>query len=443
MPVFQAYLKIIRHNATQLLIYLGIVVALAIMMNQFNAQRPLDSFTETKVPMAFINEDIAATGDGAATVATTTGDGAATDATTTGDGAATVGAALAADAGTGRQAIAVSSALGSTTIVSGLRDFLGQHANIVEVANDPDKIRDALYFGKIYYVIRIPAGFAESFNQNGPARLEQLSAPDSTATAYMTMLVNQYLNTARLFRLGLPDTSDAEIARLTRETLAISTPVTMKAVESRQGSYNNLVYFYNYLAYALLAILILGITTCMLTFSELDLRRRNLVSPVTLKSLNLQMIAGALLFSVASWAVMVAVSLALYGAAMLTASGAYLALNSFVFMLVGLSLSYLAGNLLTSRNAQAAVANVLTLGMSFISGVFVPQAILGKTVLAIARFTPTFWFVKANITIGAQPDLAGPARQDILLAILVQLAFAAGFLAVAWIVVARKRQRAS
>jgi ABC-2 type transport system permease protein len=60
--------------------------------------------------------------------------------------------------------------------------------------------------------------------------------------------------------------------------------------------------------------------------------------------------------------------------------------------------------------------NVLTLGMSFISGVFVPQAILGKTVLTIAQFTPVFWFVKANIAIESQIDFSGQALQDILFA---------------------------
>lgn len=391
MQVFKAYVKIIRKNAGQLLMYLGIVIALAIMMNQFNAQKSQPGFSETEVSLAFFNQDSKAASD----------------------------------------------------IVSGLKDYLQKHANLVEVADDPEKIRDALFFGKIAYVIRIPAGFSESFGNTDPVRIEQLSAPDSTTSAYMDMLVNKYLNTDRLFRQGLPKASEGEIVRLTQENLDVGTVVEMKSAESRVGSYDNVVYFYNYLAYALLAILILGITTCMLTFSNLDLKRRNLCSPMTLRSMNMQMIAGGLLFSLFSWGMLVAVSLVIYGKAMLTQTGFYLILNSFAFMLVGLSLSYLVGNMLKSRNAQAAVSNVLTLGMSFISGVFVPQAILGKTVLSIARFTPSYWFVKANIDIGSQVNFIGQTMRAIFFSMLVQLLFAAGLLAISWIVILNKRQKAS
>lgn len=128
---------------------------------------------------------------------------------------------------------------------------------------------------------------------------------------------------------------------------------------------------------------------------------------------------------------------------MLTQTGLFLVMNAFVYMLVGLSLSFLVGHLLKSRNAQAAVSNVLTLGMSFISGVFVPQDILGKTVLAIARFTPSYWFVKANVAIGSQVTLNGQTFQDVLFSVLIQMLFAIGLLCVSWIVILNRRQKAS
>ena len=259
----------------------------------------------------------------------------------------------------------------------------------------------------------------------------------------MDMLINKYLNTARLYRQGLPAASDEAVVSLTLANLKQEIPVEMAAAEIRVGSYANVVYFYNYLAYALLAMLILGITTCMMTFSNLDLKRRNLCSPMTLRSINLQMIAGGLLFSLFCWGSLVVVSLAIYGRTLLTQAGIFLIINSLVYMLAGLSLSFLVGNLLKSRNAQAAVANVLTLGMSFISGVFVPQAILGKTVLTVAQFTPAFWFVKANIDIGALSDFSGPGLQKIWLSMLAQMGFAVGMLAVAWVVIQRKRQEAA
>jgi len=323
-------------------------------------------------------------------------------------------------------------------LVAGLADYLAQTAEIIDLADDPQKIRDALFFGEVSYILRVPDGFSELLHLKGPAavaKLERMAAPDSTTALYMDMLVNKYLSTVRLYQAGLPEATDNEIARLALANLAISTPVELSGQTSFPGSYENIVYYFNYLAYALLSILILGVSTCMITFNGLDLKRRNLCSPVSIRSLNLQILAGNLTFSFGSWLVMILVSLILYRGAMLTGTGFWLALNSFAFMLVGLCLSLLIGYTLKSRNAQAAVANVLTLGTSFIAGVFVPQELLGHSVLQIARFTPTYWFVRANVAIGGLDTFDWSSLGDIRLAILIQLGFAGIFLAAATVLV--------
>ncbi|NCA98350.1 MAG: ABC transporter permease [Clostridia bacterium] len=394
MPVFKAYLQIIRKNAPLLLMYLGIIAGLAVLMSTLNAQSPQTGFTGAKVRTAVFNDDKAA----------------------------------------------------GSALVQGLSEHLARTSTLVALEDDPRQIRDALFFGEVSYVLRVPAGFSEYMARNDPAsvsKLERQAAPDSTTALHMDMLVNKYWNTVHLYQLGLPEASDEEIVRLTLDNLLVSTPVELVGQAAFRGSNENMVYYFNYLAYALLSILILGVSTCMITFNGLDLKRRNLCSPVSMRSQNLQILAGNLTFSIGSWLVMVLVSLVLYRGALLTWTGFWLALNAFVFMLVGLCLSFLIGYALKSRNAQAAVANVLTLGTSFIAGVFVPQEFLGRFVLAIARFTPTFWFVRANITIGALDTFDWKSLGDIRLAILIQLAFAAAFLAAATVLVYRKRQAAA
>ncbi len=391
MPVFKAYLLIIRKNVGLLLMYLGIVVTLAVMMTLVNRQSPTTSFLNTKVNVAVFNEDKTA----------------------------------------------------DSWLTESLIDYLQTKANLIEILDDTEAIKDALYFEKIVYVVRIPQGFTDQFATENPLSLEQSAAPNSTSAIYLEMMIDKYLNTLHIFNRFMPGESPEKIVSLTLENLSITTPVEMKTTQVQRGTYDNIVYYYNYLAYALLSILILGVSTCMLAFNNLDLRRRNLCSPISLRSMSLQLVAGNLIFSLFSWLILVLISFMLYPAAMLTPNGALFAVNAFVFMLVGLTLSFLIGNALKSRNAQSAVSNVVTLGSSFISGVFVPQAFLGKTVLAIAQFTPTFWFVKANIAIGSfeAQTLAGAAA--IWPSILVQFGFAALFLIAAVVLIRIRRQKAN
>ena len=85
---------------------------------------------------------------------------------------------------------------------------------------------------------------------------------------------------------------------------------------------------------------------------------------------------------------------------MMSYNGLLLCINALVFTISALSISYLVGLLIKSRNAQSAIANVLSLGFSFLSGVFIPQELLSDKALAIASFNPTYWYVKANNVIG-------------------------------------------
>jgi len=117
-----------------------------------------------------------------------------------------------------------------------------------------------------------------------------------------------------------------------------------------------------------------------------------------------------------------------------------LAANALVFTLACLSLSFLISQLIKSRAVQQSIANVLALGTCFISGVFVPQELLGDAVQTLASFTPTYWYVRAVNTLDSLPVMDLQALQPVIQAMLIQLGFAVALLAVALAVVRQKRQ---
>jgi ABC-2 type transport system permease protein len=117
----------------------------------------------------------------------------------------------------------------------------------------------------------------------------------------------------------------------------------------------------------------------------------------------------------------------------------YFIINSLVFAVCGAGISFLIGNSVKSPNAIPAISNVVTLGLCFISGVFVPMELLGNSVLKIASFTPTYWFVKANNQIAelTQFDLAN--LEPILSSMLIQFGFALAFFTAALVINKKRR----
>jgi ABC-2 type transport system permease protein len=107
-------------------------------------------------------------------------------------------------------------------------------------------------------------------------------------------------------------------------------------------------------------------------------------------------------------------------------------------MIACLGISFLLGTLIKKRNAQAPLQNTLTLAFSFLSGAFVPQFMLGKTVLTIASFTPTYWYIKSNHAIVALSNFSLGNIAPVLFNMLVVLGFGAAALLVA-MAISKKR----
>jgi ABC-2 type transport system permease protein len=116
-----------------------------------------------------------------------------------------------------------------------------------------------------------------------------------------------------------------------------------------------------------------------------------------------------------------------------------LCLNALIFTIVCLSIGFLAGKYIKSGVAQSAFTNVVSLGVSFISGVFVEQELLGDTVLKIASFTPGYWYVRAVSAIRNLSAYSLGNITPVFYDMLIQLGFAAAFVIIALVSAKQKR----
>lgn len=388
MQVYKAFFRIIQHNRSQILIYLVVFMVLALLLNTtYNPPQDTD-FTKTKINIAFINED------------------------------------------------------GDSQLVKGLQTYLGENANLVDLPDEPQKLQDALFFREVSYILRVPAGFTQAMLSGQATQVEKTTVPDSSSNIYMDLLINKYLNTAQAYAAYLPGLSQEELVDYLEKDLAKETTVTMISNGSLSARAQKSGYYFNYISYSLFAILILGVSMVMLVFNNTDLKRRNLCAPIRSANMNFQLILGNLSFATLTWLLLISASFFLYGSYMFTSHGLLLLLNSFIFTLAALSISYLIANLVKSREAMSAVANVFTLGSSFIGGVFVPQELLGANVLTIASFTPTYWYVKANNEIANTVSFNADNLQSIFTSMVLVLAFGVAVLAVTLVLIKQRRVEA-
>jgi ABC-2 type transport system permease protein len=348
MQVFKLCLKIIKKNLPLMIMYVVIFLAVSMMIASANTQRDdkISVFTKTKTNMAFISEE-------------------------------------------------------DTPLTRGLKEELSKVAAFVELEGSEDSVKDALFFRKIYYVLRIPEGFTADFMSGMDPKLQTTVVPGTIPAVYLDMAVNNYLNTSRLYVASLQDADAEVIAAEVARDLSVTAEASISIPEGSATEGNFSVFFFNYLAYSLLSVLILGISSVMIVLKDKDIQKRNLSSPLSRDSMTAQMFAAMAIFTVVTWIIMVAACFLMNLKNNINTNFLLFMLNSFVFALTSTGVSFLIANLISGRNAISAVNNIVTMGSCFLGGVFVPQAFLGPTVLQFARLLPTYWYVRANTVIGS------------------------------------------
>lgn len=387
MKVFNTCLKIVKKHAPQLSIYIFIFLALSILFTVTSPSGKIENFTQSKARVAIVNHDE------------------------------------------------------DSVLIKGLKDYLGEHSEFVTVPDSSEKIQDSLYYRDIEYLVTIPKGFTNDFLQGKEVSIGKTEVPGSTSGIYTGILINKYLNTARLYISGSQAVKQEELIKSIAKDLQYDTKVEMKKTPAGDSANNPLRYYYNYQAYIMICILLYGVSSIMMAFNDTNLKRRNACSPIKNISMNAQILLGNLAFALLCWGLIVIFSFILYKGKMFTPSSAYMTLNSFVFMITALSISFFVGLLVKSKNAQAAAANVLSLGLCFISGAFVPQELLSKGVLTIANFTPTYWYIKANNDIAGLANFNMENMAPIFRCMLIELGFAVAIISLALVMSKRKQLR--
>lgn len=387
MPVFKTSLKIIRSKLPLLIIYVVVIVLISVMMisTSGGAGSMQGAFRQEGCKITIVNHDI--------------------------DG----------------------------EVSQGLTEFLLQINQEVPIEDEREKLQDAIYYENTEYILIIPEGFSQSIIAGEDVLLSKTSQPDSTERYYVDMQIDQYLNAVRFYaQAGLKNAE--EITALVSADLAQSAKAEFASEGGERGSFLLHIYYFNYLCYSMMALMILGISTILISFHQKDLYRRNLCAPIRVTKLNAELILSVGVFAAAGYFILVGAGLALYWDE-LWSSGVLgmLCLNFLIFSIVSVGIGFLTGVFVKNYNVQSAVANVVTLSMSFLCGVFVPQTIMSPAVLKVSQFLPAYWYVRANHLLGEMNTISFEAIKPILGCMGVQLLFAAAIFTVALLMSKKKR----
>lgn len=272
----------------------------------------------------------------------------------------------------------------------GLINYLDDKCKLKEI--DDELIEDALYYRQISYVLYIPENFESQIASGETLQMNSKSVPDISDSYLAEQHIEAYISTLQS-NIRYAGTNDInEIVNLTNADLKDEVSVNLMNNEVKE----QVQFYFNFLCYTFCSCLIGGIGYAMYVLNKRSIRRRNVISPLTNLSTNIQQIAAFIVYAIFLGLVAIAFAYLVFPEGMQEAFAPYMILNIFVSLVPALGLAYLIGTMITSIEVQNGVSNVLCLILAFMGGCFVPQQYMSDALLSAGAFTPNYWFVKAN-----------------------------------------------
>lgn len=311
--------------------------------------------------------------------------------------------------------------------------YIGRVMNVKSV--DEEMIDDALFYRDVNYIVYIKEGFRENLLEGKDLALEVKSTGDYQASLAQ-MLVERYLKLAKISVKGQND--EDKIIELINDSLTNGAEVeVMSKLET--DTINKMTTFYNFMNYTILASLMQVVCIVIASFKEVNVNKRIIVSAKDYKKFNRELLLSNLSFALVLWIFYLGLSAVLIGSSLASIHGLLLAINSLVFVLLALVISFLIANIVSDKGAIGGIVNVVALGSSFLCGAFVPMEFLPKSVLKMAHILPSYWFIKNNELIKTIEVLNKEVLKDFTFNLMIIILFIMVFISINNIIAKKKR----
>lgn len=318
-------------------------------------------------------------------------------------------------------------------LAEGLTDYLSTMHDISEIGKEDGTLLEAIYYGDISSVVRIPEGVEEKWE------VQLTKIPGYAESDYLKEQMNLFLNQVRFCTEN--GYSMQEAFALVRQPPEQQS-VKLLNVNGNQGKWEPYYYIFRFLPYLSIAVLCLILSIPMNAYRKKEIRQRLQCSAVSLRRQSGEAILAFLVVGGIFWAAMIGVAAAFSKNSFWESPHiAYLAGNSLLMVLTSLAMAFLIGAVAESEKVINIIVNVTALAVSFLGGVFTPTSILDAGILKFSRLLPVYWYEEVNNLLAGFQKISPERQGEIWKAFGIQLLFTVACTSIGMAVLKLKEQK--
>lgn len=277
-----------------------------------------------------------------------------------------------------------------TVLSRALIEYLGAE-NKITTEFDKEMVSEYLFNGYTDYVLYFEEGFEAGFITGKAGGIERQSIRANVA--FVDQKIEMFFRYVRA-ELALGKNMEEACASVLKNC---EKQAKVGVVSVSKGGIMGMVpgyYFLSYLAYILPAVLIMILGPIMNAFYKKDVKMRTDCGKVSVRKQNLAVVVGVAIVASIVWVLLMALGALVYHKDFTVGTFLCGMLNSMLFLLVSIGIAVLSGVLVKGVDALNGANNLISMGMAFTCGVFVPAEMLPDGVNKFAEFLPASWYMK-------------------------------------------------
>ena len=321
-----------------------------------------------------------------------------------------------------------------TAFSRGLIEYLSEDNTMTDLSDaGRSKIEDLVFFRMSEMHLVIENGEVEYLTDYG----------NSGNTFLLTGMIDNYKSTYDNYILM--GKTEEESAASATALLSDKTEISVLADEDAAEKRSDMAVFYLNQFYPYLAIgfMSLGVGHTIIENNDALLNSRIESSPVSRRKMSLANTLGLSTAGIVLWLIFMVLNLVLgKDTEIISDHLPLVALNLFLSTMIACAIASLITSFDINSNSLSMVTNIVSLGMSFLSGVFIPQVHLGDKVLRIARFLPLYWSTLANNMTCSRLSHFNYDADKLVMCFVIEFLFAVALAVTAAIVSSARRGKA-
>ena len=321
-------------------------------------------------------------------------------------------------------------------LTKNLIDYMKKNSNIMKVENNEEKINDALFYREVSYVIYIPKDYRKNVLLGNNPKLD-IKKTDEYDAHLSEMMLKRYIKLQNIYNKEAG--SEDELITLINDNINDDVNIKITSKVDTSKTYN-IVYYFNFASYSILAIIIYIVCLVLCSFKEESISKRINISSINYKSHNNKILLASIVFSSIVWLLFVIIGVIVVGDIMFSIRGLISIINSFIFTFCALTLSILISSITNNKNAISGIVNVIALGSAFLCGAFVPAEYLPSSVLNFAHILPAYYYINSNDLLKNIDVINISSMHPIIINMVIIIIFSILFIILNNIVTRKKRK---